>query len=276
MSSLNPASLRNLLLMETLALTLNLFSPPISHSRHLRSRFMSWFSSTSAGRAPVPAIAFGTSPVMSRAQDFPTSGMDEALVGFITGKSKVTELAHSVWRSIVRKGDTVVDATCGNGHDTLALLKMVANGSGRGCVYGMDIQQSALENTSFLLKESVNEDERELVKLFPVCHSKMETVIPKDTPIRLIVFNLGYLPGGDKTITTMSTTTLMALQAASHALDSGGLISMVVYVGHPGGREELQTVVSFASNLPSESWVTCKFEVSNRPTGPVLVLIFKK
>lgn len=65
----------------------------------------------------------------------------------------------SVWRSLVQKGDTVVDATCGNGHDTLALLKMVANGSGRGCVYGMDIQQSAIENTSLLLKESVNEDE---------------------------------------------------------------------------------------------------------------------
>ncbi|KAH7673811.1 S-adenosyl-L-methionine-dependent methyltransferase protein [Dioscorea alata] len=260
--------------METL--TLNLSSPLIRHSPYLCSRFMSWFSSTSVARVPMQAIAFGTLPVMSRAQDFPISGTDGALVGFITGKSKVTELAHSVWGSLVQKGDTVVDATCGNGHDMLALLKMVANGSGRGCVYGMDIQRSAIENTSLLLKESVDEDEREMVKLFLVCHSKMETVIPKDTPVRLIVFNLGYLPGGDKTIITMSTTTLMALQSASHILHSGGLISMVVYVGHPGGREELQTVESFASSLPTESWVTCKFEVSNRPTGPVLVLIFKK
>ncbi|KAH7673812.1 putative rRNA methylase protein [Dioscorea alata] len=167
--------------METL--TLNLSSPLIRHSPYLCSRFMSWFSSTSVARVPMQAIAFGTLPVMSRAQDFPISGTDGALVGFITGKSKVTELAHSVWGSLVQKGDTVVDATCGNGHDMLALLKMVANGSGRGCVYGMDIQRSAIENTSLLLKESVDEDEREMVKLFLVCHSKMETVIPKDTPV---------------------------------------------------------------------------------------------
>lgn len=72
MSSLNPVSLRKPLLMETL--TLNLSSPLIRHSPHLRSRFMSWFSSTSVARAPMPAIAFGTWPVMSRAQDFPISG----------------------------------------------------------------------------------------------------------------------------------------------------------------------------------------------------------
>lgn len=61
-----------------------------------------------------------------------------------------------VWKHVVQKGDTVVDATCGNGYDTLAMLKMVADGSGRGCVYGMDIQKDALENTSSLLNESVN------------------------------------------------------------------------------------------------------------------------
>lgn len=64
-----------------------------------------------------------------------------------------------VWKHVVQKGDTVVDATCGNGYDTLAMLKMVADGSGRGCVYGMDIQKDALENTSSLLNESVNPNE---------------------------------------------------------------------------------------------------------------------
>ena len=53
----------------------------------------------------------------------------------------------------------MVDATCGNGHDTLALLKMVADQSGRGCVYGMDIQTSALENTLSLLEKSVDSNE---------------------------------------------------------------------------------------------------------------------
>ncbi|XP_058071587.1 uncharacterized protein LOC131220771 isoform X2 [Magnolia sinica] len=164
------------------------------------------------------------------------SGVEDALLGFICGKRKVTEVAHSVWKHVICKGDTVVDATCGNGHDTLALLKMVADESGKGCVYGMDIQNSALENTSSLLDESVDPKEKELVKLFLLCHSRMEDVIPEGTSVRLVAFNLGYLPGGDKAIITTSRTTLLALEAASRILGSGGLISAMVYVGHPGGR----------------------------------------
>lgn len=181
-----------------------------------------------------------------------------------------------MWKNIIRRGDTVIDATCGNGYDTLALLKLVADASCRGCVYGLDIQSMALESTSSLLDELADQDERKLVKLSLVCHSKMEDVVPKDTPVRLVAFNLGYLPGGDKTIVTRSATTLLALQAASRMLDSGGLISLVVYVGHPGGRDELETVESFASSLPMESWVSSKLEMLNRPTCPVLVFFFKK
>ncbi|KAL6620511.1 hypothetical protein ACP70R_035650 [Stipagrostis hirtigluma subsp. patula] len=165
------------------------------------------------------------------------AGVDEAVAGFVTGNRKATEVAHAVWRSIVQKGDTVVDATCGNGNDTLALLKMVADERGQGRVYGMDIQDSAIESTSSFLKMAVNDDsERDLVKLFPICHSKMEEIVPKDYPVRLVAFNLGYLPGGDKTLITVPRTTELALQAASRIIGSGGLISVLVYIGHPGGR----------------------------------------
>ncbi|TVU20633.1 hypothetical protein EJB05_36848, partial [Eragrostis curvula] len=167
----------------------------------------------------------------------PALGVEDAVVGFVTGKRKATEVAHAVWRSIVRKGDTVVDATCGNGNDTLALLKMVADETGQGRVYGMDIQDSAIESTSSFLKMAVDDvNERDLVKLFPVCHSRMEEIVPKDSPVRLVAFNLGYLPGGDKTVITVPRTTDLALQAASRILSSGGLISVLVYIGHPGGR----------------------------------------
>lgn len=64
-----------------------------------------------------------------------------------------------VWKHVVKKGDTVIDATCGNGYDTLALLKMVSDELGRGCVYAMDIQKDALVNTNSLLEESVNANE---------------------------------------------------------------------------------------------------------------------
>ncbi|PUZ65241.1 hypothetical protein GQ55_3G207700 [Panicum hallii var. hallii] len=207
----------------------------------------------------------------------PELGVEDAVVGFLTGRRKATEVAHAVWRSIVRKGDTVVDATCGNGNDTLALLKMVADQKGQGCVYGMDIQDSAIESTSSFLKMAVDDDHQgELVKLFPICHSRMEEIVPKDAPVRLVAFNLGYLPGGDKTLITVPRTTELALQAASRILSSGGLISVLVYIGHPGGRDELNVVESFASSLPIDSWVSCKLQMVNRPIAPVLILLNKK
>ncbi|CAD6333305.1 unnamed protein product [Miscanthus lutarioriparius] len=141
-----------------------------------------------------------------------------------------------VWRNIVQKGDTVVDATCGNGNDTLALLKMVADETGRGRVYGMDIQDSAIESTSSFLKMAVGDEHQGLVKLFPICHSRMEEIVPKDAPVRLVGFNLSYLPGGDKTVITVPRTTDLAFQAASRILSSGGIVSVLVYIGHPGGR----------------------------------------
>nr|XP_034588717.1 putative rRNA methylase YtqB isoform X1 [Setaria viridis] len=205
------------------------------------------------------------------------AGVEDAVVGFVTGKRRATEVAHAVWRSIVRKGDTVVDATCGNGNDTLALLKMVADERAQGCVYGMDIQDSAIESTSSFLKMAVDDDhQRELVKLFPICHSRMEEIVPKDAPVRLVAFNLGYLPGGDKTLITVPRTTELALQAASRILSSGGLISVLVYIGHPGGRDELDVVESFASSLPLDTWASCKLQMVNRPVAPVLILLNKK
>lgn len=116
----------------------------------------------------------------------------------------------------------------------------------------------------------------ELVKLFSICHSRMEEIVPQDSPVRLVAFNLGYLPGGDKTIITVPKTTELAMQAASRMVSSGGLISALVYIGHPGGRDELDAVESFASSLPVDTWVSCKFEMLNRPIAPVLLLLHKK
>uniref|UniRef100_A0A803NW14 Methyltransferase domain-containing protein n=1 Tax=Cannabis sativa TaxID=3483 RepID=A0A803NW14_CANSA len=89
----------------------------------------------------------------------PLSGVEDALASYILGKKKATEVAHKVWERIVREGDTVIDATCGNGYDTLIMLKLVAGESQQGRVYGLDIQKDALENTSSLLEQSVSPNE---------------------------------------------------------------------------------------------------------------------
>lgn len=197
-------------------------------------------------------------------------------MGYINGKKKATEVAHSVWKHVVQKGDTVVDATCGNGHDTLAMLKLVKDDSGHGHVYGFDIQDDAINNTLSLLDTSLEPTERKHVKLFAVCHSRMMQVLPKGVSVRLFAFNLGYLPGSDKTIITKSSTTLLALEAAKEILVAGGLISAVVYVGHPGGREELEIIQSFATGLAAEEWVCTQIQMLNRPSAPILVFLFKR
>ncbi|XP_060963520.1 tRNA (mnm(5)s(2)U34)-methyltransferase, chloroplastic isoform X2 [Cannabis sativa] len=206
----------------------------------------------------------------------PLSGVEDALASYILGKKKATEVAHKVWERIVREGDTVIDATCGNGYDTLIMLKLVAGESQLGRVYGLDIQKDALENTSSLLEQSVSPNEKELVKLIQLCHSKMAEVLPEDTLVRLIAFNLGYLPGGDKTLITEPQTTLEALSVAKDILAPGGLISLVVYVGHPGGWQEWETVQEFASKLSVENWNCCKLQMLNRPMSPIVILLFKK
>ncbi|XP_028799610.1 uncharacterized protein LOC114754937 [Neltuma alba] len=204
------------------------------------------------------------------------SGMEDALAGYLFGKKRATDVAHMVWRHVVQKGDTVVDATCGNGYDTLAMLKLVADNSHKGLVYALDIQKGALDMTSSLLDESLNPTEKQLIKLFNVCHSKMEEVIPSHASVRLVAFNLGYLPGGDKEIVTRSETTLQALEAAKRILMPGGLISLVVYVGHPGGWEELESIEAFAARLSPEDWICCKLQMLNRPSAPIPIFLFKR
>ncbi|KAI5674553.1 hypothetical protein M9H77_14917 [Catharanthus roseus] len=206
----------------------------------------------------------------------PLSGLEEVMMGYLFGKTKSTQVVHSLWKHVIRKGDVVIDATCGNGHDTLALLRMVADKTGGGRVYAMDIQKDALESTSVLLDQSLSPDEKEHVELFLMCHSKMEEVVPNGVDVRLVAFNLGYLPGGQKTIVTRSDTTLLALEAAKRILAPGGFITAVVYVGHPGGREEFGRVQDFASKLPVENWVCCKLEMLNRPLAPIVVVLHRR
>ncbi|KAI5440734.1 hypothetical protein KIW84_010270 [Lathyrus oleraceus] len=104
----------------------------------------------------------------------------------------------------------------------------------------------------------------------------MEEVVQRNASVRLVAFNLGYLPGGDKEIITRSETTLQALEAAERIVIPGGLISVVVYVGHPGGREELETVETFAARMSVEKWICCKLQMLNRPCAPIPIFLFRR
>lgn len=176
-----------------------------------------------------------------------------------------TELAHAVVREHLRAGDVAVDATVGNGHDTYFLAGLVGP---TGRVFGFDIQAEAVRRTEMLLKENGLAN----VTLTRGDHSRMAELLPADVRghVAVVMFNLGYLPGGEKTITTGPPTTLAALDAAVSVLREGGLLSVVAYRGHPGGLAEADAVRDHLRRYgPTET------PASESPVSPVLFAVRK-
>lgn len=176
----------------------------------------------------------------------------------------LTEQVHDMLRSHVTAGDRVIDATMGNGHDTLLLAQQVAP---EGRVIAFDIQSVAVDNTRRRLAEA---GLLEPVRLVQASHDQLLANLPPDWPgsVAAVTFNLGYLPGGDKSVITRAATTLAALDQALHALRPGGLLSLMLYRGHPGADEETTAVDQWLDGLHA----THKVE-TRESRGPVLYLV---
>jgi len=174
------------------------------------------------------------------------------------GYNSHLDLAHQIWAKAAKPGDWAIDATCGNGHDTAFLAKHFAG------VIALDIQEQALENTRKLVQDCNN------VHLF---HQSHETFPALPHPIRLIVYNLGYLPGGDKQLTTQASSTLMSIQNALRLAQS--LISITCYPGHPEGQREEEAILDFCQDLPPDMWNVSFHSFRNRIKAPSLVVIQK-
>ncbi|KAH7287214.1 hypothetical protein KP509_32G044200 [Ceratopteris richardii] len=185
-------------------------------------------------------------------------------------------LIQMIWRQVISVGDTVVDATCGNGHDTAILAKLALGENNEGVVHGFDLQSSAIEKTSSLLDKELSTNQRKRVYLHHTCHSKLGQVIKEKNFVSVVAFNLGYLPGGEKGITTASNTTVEALMCATSLVKHGGIITLVSYIGHPGGRDEYEAVRDFATRLASDKWICSHWELLNRPLCPRLLVLLKK
>lgn len=173
-------------------------------------------------------------------------------------------------------GDTVVDATAGNGSDTLFLARAVGIG---GTVYAFDIQAEALEKThERLVAASGEQGNLAPVKLIHGGHETMEIVLDRELHGRIaaIMFNLGYLPGASTAVITKPTTTLAALDAALRLLRSGGVLTVVVYPGHEGGQEESNAVEVWASDVPSSLAQAILYRFPQKAASPYLIALNKK
>lgn len=182
------------------------------------------------------------------------------------------DLAHTYWQKIVAPSDCVIDATCGNGHDTLALAKLLAVcGTDGGCLIAMDLQESAIAATRVLLNLHLPHL-ADRIQFYQQCHSSFPAWI-QPASVKLIVYNLGYLPGSDKSLTTVSQTTEQSLLAALPLISAGGVISVTCYPGHPAGQLETERVRNFVATLDPRIWSCCFHQWTNRHSSPELLLL---
>lgn len=169
-------------------------------------------------------------------------------------------------------GGIAVDATVGNGHDTLFLAERVGK---EGTVYGFDIQPEAIHNARYRLEEA---GQHEQVHLYQCSHHLLGQKLPADQQhhIQAIMFNLGYLPHGNDDIITQPHTTIPALTIGFDWLAPGGIITVALYTGHPGGQEEADAVVKWAASLSPKAAQVMWQQMVNRVHAPSLLVIEKR
>ncbi len=180
-------------------------------------------------------------------------------------------LAHNYWGTYGKKGGICVDATCGNGLDSLYIAQnLLIPTSGR--LFCIDIQPSAIQSTQEILKKSI--PLLVLDRISYHCHSHTELEFLPSC-VDLFIYNLGYLPRGDKSCTTNAETTLTSVKQAIAHLSPNGIISIMSYLGHPAGKEEFDYLLQFLSLLPNK-YIVCRHQWSNRYRFPELFLIRQK
>jgi len=221
----------------------------------------------------------------------------------ILTNGRTTDMAHALWRAVLREGDLAVDATAGNGWDTVELARLVT-GESSGRVVAFDVQPAAIASTSARLDDALDPARRARVELVLDSHANMTRWLrprrtlegdagnrpdPDSDPdpdpdpdpgagAGVVCFNLGYLPGADadRSVTTETGSTVEALRAASEALRPGGVVTVVGYVGHAGGDEETRAVKAWAAALDPRRFTATVHGVVNRINCPQLIAVHKK
>jgi len=177
-------------------------------------------------------------------------------------------LAADYMRQTIRPGDSVVDATMGNGKDTLFLAELVGEA---GHVYAFDVQAEAVARTQERVREA-GFDARTTLLL--AGHETMAQYVPQG--MTAIMFNLGWLPGAAHAVTTQTETTLAAVDAAVRLLAPGGIVTVCIYPGHDEGKRELAALVEYASRLPVRTYNVAHHHFLNASAEtPQLILIQK-
>lgn len=168
-------------------------------------------------------------------------------------------LAREAIQRTVLPGDSVIDATMGNGHDTLMLCEAVGPG---GRVYAFDIQLQAVDETEKRLREHGMADRATLIH---AGHERMAEYVKE--PVKAVMFNLGWLPGGNHSVTTKWETTRQAVESALTLLLPSGIVVICAYPGHEEGAREERELTAFLSGLSNRQYNVLHQRFLNATSG---------
>ena len=194
----------------------------------------------------------------------PPAGFIIFLGGVLIVLQKPLLFARELISRSLKVGGCAVDATSGNGHDTVFLAELVGRD---GSVLAFDIQPQAIAATRERLAAK---GLLERVRVVEDSHAKMADY--SQAAFDAVMFNLGYLPHGDHTIVTKPESTVAALCFAAKQLNIGGIITILVYTGHEGGREEWEKVWEFSAALPQQLFTVLEYRLINQKNNPPFLL----
>lgn len=183
---------------------------------------------------------------------------------------QITEWSHELFKLQVKSGGLYIDATMGNGYDTLFLCELAGKG---GKVLAFDVQEKAIMCTTRLLKE-YNVENR--AKLYLDSHENMDQYAKPET-VDGIYFNFGYLPGGDHKLATKPDTSVEAIEKGLKLLKKGAVMALCIYSGGDTGFEEKNQILEYLKNLDSRKYVVIVNSYYNRINNPPIpAFIVKK
>jgi predicted methyltransferase len=185
---------------------------------------------------------------------------------------RILPFARSLLAKAIKPGDIAIDGTVGNGHDTILLAELVGE---TGHVYGFDIQQDAIQQTTRRLGEISLQDR---VTLFLKGHERVSESLPSNEQRNLTaaIFNLGYLPGGNKEIVTTPDTTISAVEQILLLLKPEGILILVIYHGHPGGAEERDKLMQFVTTIDQMEAHVLHYQFINQQNNPPFIIAIEK
>ncbi|MGI6095518.1 MAG: class I SAM-dependent methyltransferase [Lachnospiraceae bacterium] len=183
--------------------------------------------------------------------------------------TQITQWCHHFIRQHVQNGDLCIDATMGNGQDTALLCQLVGE---TGHVLAFDIQEIALENTKRRLEQQKVPDNYTLLLQ---SHVNMDAHAKPDS-ISCIMFNFGYLPGGDHANATQAGSSITAIKKGLSLLKKGGLMSLCIYSGGDTGFEERNTILDYIHTLDPHKYLVILSSYYNRPNHPPIPVLITR